>query len=137
MKSTYTPSKLLTGEGEILRRHGFTRWMSRDLLQPASDFLKNLRLLAIYAECSPENLSRYLCWHPPEGCAFEIRSGRTLEQFEEFDRRNGERDWPLLSLHINERDIYSGVWISPDHYDTGRKILAGYGITTASRLLAA
>ncbi len=88
MNYSYTPSKLLPGEGEFLRHHGFTRWMSRDLLQPASDFLKNLRLLAIYVECSSEDLHRYLCWHPPKGCAFEIRSGRTLEQFEEFDRGN-------------------------------------------------
>ena len=137
MKSTYTPSKLLTGESEFLRQHAFTRWMSRDLLQPASDFLKNIRLLAIYSECSPENLCRYLCWHPPEGCAFEIRSGRTLEQFEEFDRHNRERDWRLLSLHVNECDKYSAVWISSGHYDIGKKVLAGYGVTPAGRSILA
>ncbi len=37
-------SRLLAGDAEILRQCSFTRWMSRDLLQPASDFLKNLRL---------------------------------------------------------------------------------------------
>ena len=107
--------------------------MSRDLVQPASDFLKNLRLLAIYCETSSEGTTRYLCWHPPEGCAFEVRSGRTLEQFEQFDRGNIERSWPLLSLHVNECDLYSAVWISSSHYELGRKILAGYGITPAER----
>ena len=133
MKYTYTPSKLLPGKGEFLRQHGFTRWMSRDLLQPANDFLKNLGLLAIYAECSSENLHRYLCWHPPEGWGCEIRSGRSLGQFEEFDRGNIERGWPLLSLHVNESDVYSAVWISPNHHDAAKKILACYGITPASR----
>ena len=135
MKNTYTPSKLLPGEGELLRQHSFTRWMSGDLLQAASDFLKNLSLLAIYAECSSENLHRYLCWHPPKGCLLEIRSGRTLGQFEEFDRGNLERGWPLLSLHINECHVYSAVWVSANQYETAKKILAGYGITPASRTL--
>lgn len=133
MKYTYTPSKLLLGETELLRQHSFTRWMSRDLLQPASDFLFNLRLPAIYAECSSEGLHRYICWHPPEGCAIELRSGRTLEQFEKFDHGNVARNWPLLSLHINECHIYSAGWIEPAHYETAKKVLASYGITPASR----
>jgi len=137
MKTTYNPSKMLPGEGELLRRHAFTRWMSRDLLQPASDFLRNLRLLALYAECSPENGHRYLLWHPPEGCGFEVRSGRTLAQFEEYDRGNLARGWVLLSLHINECDIYSAVWISPEHVETAKQVLAGYGITVAARTLLA
>jgi hypothetical protein len=137
MKYIYTPSKLLPGEDELFRQHGFTRWMSRDLLQPATDFLKNLGLLAIYAECSSENLHRYLCWHPPEGWGCEIRSGRTLDQFEGFDSGNRARGWPLLSLHVNECDIYSAVWISPNHYETAKKVLARYGITPASRELSA
>ena len=133
MQYSYTPSKLLPGEGEILRQHSFTRWMSRDLLQAAADFLKNLGLPAIYVECSSENLHRYLCWNPPEGWGCEVRSGRTLEQFKKFDGGNIERGWPLLSLHINECAVYSAVWISPNHYATAKKILAGYGITPASR----
>jgi hypothetical protein len=133
MKTSYTPSRLLLGDSEMLRRHSFTRWMSRDLLQPASDFLKNIGLLAIYAECSSEGLFRYLCWHPREGCAFEIRSGRTLAQFEEFDRKNLERGWSLLSLHINECDLYSAVWIFPNQHETAKSVLAAYGITPAGR----
>jgi hypothetical protein len=133
MKISYLPSRLLVGETELLRRHSFTRWMSRDLLTPASDFLRNLRLLALYAECSSEGLHRYLCWHPPEGSGFEVRSGRTLEKFEQLDRGNQERGWPLLSLHINECDLYSAVWISPGHYETAKQLLAVYGITPAQR----
>jgi hypothetical protein len=64
-------------EGEFLRERSFTRWMSRDLLQPAHDFLKHLRLTALYAECSVEDRCRYLLWHPPDKCGLEIRSGRT------------------------------------------------------------
>jgi len=137
MKYTYTPSKLLPGEGEFLRQHSFTRWMSPDLLQAAGDFLKNIGLLAIYAECSPENLHRYLCWHPPENWGCEIRSGRTLDQFETFDSGNLARGWPLLSLHVNERGIYSAVWISPNHYETAKRILTCHGITPAERTLSA
>jgi hypothetical protein len=133
MKFTYTPSKLLPGDGELLRQHGYTRWMSADLLQPASEFLRNLHLLPLYAECSSEKLYRYLCWHPPAGALFEVRSGRTSGQFEEFDRGNIERGWPLLTLHINESDVYSAVWISANHYETANTILARYGITPASR----
>jgi len=133
MKYTYTPSKLLPGETEFLRQHSFTRWMSADLLQPASEFLRNLQLLPMYAECSSENLYRYLCWHPPAGALFEVRSGRTLGQFEEFDRGNIERGWPLLTLHVNPSDVYSAVWISANHHETAKKALALYGITPANR----
>lgn len=133
MKTSYSPSRLLMGETEMLRRHSFTRWMSADLLQPANDFLKNIGLLAIYSECSSEGKFRYLCWHPPEGWGCEIRSGRSLQQFEEFDRKNIERGWPLLTLHINECDIYSAVWISPSHFETAKAILGCYGITPAGR----
>jgi hypothetical protein len=137
MPIVYTPSRLLPGETELLRRHSFTRWMSRDLLQPASDFLKHLRLLAIYAECSPASEHRYLLWHPPEGCGFEIRSGRTREQFEAYDHANVERSWALLSLHINECDLHSAVWVSANHEETARKVLAAYGITPAVRTVSA
>jgi hypothetical protein len=133
MRYSYTPSKMLPGEGELLRQHGFTRWMSFDLLQPATDFLKNLGLLAIYAECSLDNQHRYLCWHPPEGWGCEIRSGRLLEQFEKFDEGNLQRGWPLLSLHVNESSIYSAVWVSPNIHETAKRVLAQYGITPANR----
>lgn len=132
-KPSYVPSRLSPGDSEILRQHSFTRWMSVDLLQPATDFLKNLGLLAIYAECTPENLHRYLCWQPAKGWGCEVRSGRTLDKFLEFDLGNIERGWPLLSLHINERDIYSAVWISPSHYEAARAYLAVYGIEPADR----
>jgi len=38
-----------------------------------------------------------------------------------------------LSLHINERDIYSAVWISPNCYEVAKTYLAFYGISPASR----
>lgn len=132
-RPTYIPSGLLPGDTEPFRQQSFTRWMSRDLLQAATDFCKNIGLCAIYCECSPDHLTRYLFWRGPKGAGFEIRSGRTREQFEEFDQANLERGWILLSLHINESDLYSAVWISPDHYPAGKEHLAVYGITPAEK----
>jgi hypothetical protein len=127
----YTASKLLTGDLELLRQHSFTRWMSRDLTQAAVDFCRNLGLVPAYAECSPDHLSRYLFWKLPQGAQVEVRSGRTREKFEELDALNRERKWRLLSLHINESDVYSAVWIAPDHFATAKAFLAAQGITTA------
>ena len=107
--------------------------MSQDLLQAATDFCKNLGLISIYSECSPEHLTRYLFWRPPQGAYFEIRSGRTEDQFKVFDQANIAKGWPLLSLHINENDLHSAVWVSPDHYEIATAILAFYGITPAQR----
>ena len=131
--TTYIPSKLLTGDVEQLRRHSFTRWMSRDLTQAAVDFNRNIGLLPIYCECSTEHLTRYLFWRPPTGALVEVRSGRTKNQFEEFDQANRDKDWRLLSLHITEGEVYSAVWISADHFETGKAFLAAHGITTAER----
>lgn len=117
-----------------MRQHSFTRWMTRDLLQAATDFCKNIGLVPIYAECSPNHLTRYLFWKPPQGPRrYEIRSGRTEAQFREFDAAHTSRGWPLLSLHINESDLYSAVWIAPEHYSAATTMLSFYGITPAQR----
>jgi hypothetical protein len=129
----YTPSKILSGEGENLRLNSFTRWMSRDLMQAASDFCRNLGLVPIYCECSPDHLTRYLFWRLPQGALIEVRSGRTRDKFEEFDRANQGRNWRLLSLHVNESDVYSAVWITSDHHETAKTFLLAHGITTAER----
>jgi hypothetical protein len=129
----YTPSRLLDGDAGLLREHALTRWMSRDLLQATTDFAKNIGLIAIYAETNKDGQGRYLLWHAPEGWGCEIRSGRTLDQFAEFDRRNAERGWPLLTLHISETGIHSAVWLAPNHRQLAIKVLAGYGITPAEK----
>ena len=134
--NNYLPSRTLQGETERIRQHSFTRWMSRDLTQAAVDFCRNLGLHSIYSECSPDRLTRYLFWKPPEGMRFEIRSGRTFEQFQAFDLANEERGWLLLTLHINECDIYSAVWISPDGYEAATAMLGFYGVTPAQRKAA-
>jgi len=131
--TTYIASKVLAGEAELVRQHSFTRWMSRDLMQAAGDFCRNLGLVPIYCECSSDHLTRYLFWRPPQGAVFEVRSGRTKEKFEEFDGVNREKTWRLLSLHINESDVYSAVWISPDHFETAKAFLLAHGIATAER----
>lgn len=133
--ATYVPSKLQTGEIEVLRQHSLTRWMSRDLMQAAGDFCRNLGLLPLYVECSPDHLTRYLFWRVPQGAAMEIRSGRAREQFEEFDRANQGRSLALLSLHINESDVYSAVWIAAAHFETAKAVLLAHGITCAERKL--
>ncbi|MGO8697630.1 MAG: hypothetical protein ACLQVY_07935 [Limisphaerales bacterium] len=131
--SAYSPSKLLPGETELLRQLSLTRWMSRDLTQAAGDFCRNIGLVPAYCQCSPDHLTRYLFWRPPQGAQTEVRSGRTKEKFEEFDRANQEKGWRLLSLHVNESDIYSAVWISPDHYETAKAFLKTHGVTVPEK----
>ncbi len=130
---SYTPSRLLTGDTETLRQHSFTRWMSRDLMQAAADFNRNLGLVPAYCETSPDHLTRYLFWKLPQGAMIEIRSGRARDKFEELDHASHERKCKLLSLHINESDIYSAVWISADFYELAKTFLAAHGITCAER----
>lgn len=128
---TYTPSKLLTGDGSVLRQHTLTRWMSPDLTQAAVDFCRNLGLVPVYTECSPEHLTRYLFWQPPPGALFEVRSGRTQDKFREIDSTKRDQPWRLLSLHISSADLYSAVWITSEHYEIARVFLAAHGITAA------
>src|SRR4051794_29063884 len=130
---TYAPSRLLAGENEALRQNTLTRWLSRDLSQAAVDFCRNLGLVPVYCECSPDHLTRYLFWRLPQGAMIEVRSGRTKDKFEEIDQVNRDRNWRLLSLHINESDVYSAVWISSDHFETAKSQLAAHGITPAER----
>lgn len=130
---TYVTSKLLSGPAEALRQQSFTRWMSSDLKQAASDFCRNIGLLPVYAECSPDHLTRYLFWKPPQGACLEVRSGRIKEKFQELDRVIHERGWKLLSLHINESDVYSAVWIAPDQFETAKAFLTAHAITVAER----
>jgi hypothetical protein len=127
----YSASKLADGEFEFLRQHAFSRWMSRDLTQAAADFCRNLGLWPAYSQCSADHLTRYLFWQPPQGALMEVRSGRTKEKFEELDRINRDRNSKLLSLHINEKDLYSAVWISAEHFETAKTYLAAKGISVA------
>ena len=131
--ATYIPSKLLAGETEMLRQHSFTRWMTRDLLQAATDFCKNIGLYPLCAESGADGLARYIFWRLPPGAFIEVRSGRAREKFVDYDRANQERDWRLLSLHVSEADVYSAVWISADHYEPAKRVLAAYGITPAEK----
>jgi hypothetical protein len=130
---TYVPSRLLGGDADLVRQHSLTRWMSRDLTQAAADFCKNLGLFPAYSECSTEHLTRYLFWRLPAGAAIEVRSGRPKDKFEELDRINRERGWRLLSLHVNESDVYSAVWITAEHFEVAQKYLVAHGIAPAER----
>jgi hypothetical protein len=105
--------------------------MSRDLVQAAGDFCRNLGLVPAYSECSSDHLTRYLFWHPPQGALMEVRSGRSKDKFEELDRVNRDRNLRLLSLHINESEIYSAVWISSGHFESAKVFLAAHGISPA------
>lgn len=98
-------------------------------MQAATDFCKNIGLIAIYAESSSQGLTRYLFWRPSPRTRFEVRSGRAKEQFEAFDRANSEHGNRLLSLHVSEQGLYSAVWISSEHFEEGRTFLAAFGIT--------
>jgi hypothetical protein len=130
---TYIPSKILVGNAELLRQHSLTRWMSRDLMQATADYCKNIGLFPLYCETSPDHLARYLFWRLPQGAITEIRSGRMKEKFTEFDQAGIENNRKLVSLHVNESDLHSAVWISADHYETAKTVLTAYGITCAER----
>lgn len=107
--------------------------MSRDLRQAAVDFNKNIGLYPLYSETSPDHQTRYLFWRLPKGAVTEIRSGRQKECFDQFDQVNLGRNIKLLSLHVNESDIYSAIWISADFYEEARSVLRTYGITSAEK----
>jgi hypothetical protein len=128
---TYIPSKLIAGEVAVLREHAFTRWMSPDLTQAAVDFCRNLGLVPAYSECSSEHLTRYLFWKPPQQALIEVRSGRTKDKFEEIDSTKHDKQWRLLSLHVNDTGLHSAVWITSEHFETAKAFLAAHGITTA------
>jgi hypothetical protein len=130
--TNYVSSELQCGDAESARQRAFTRWMSRDLLQAATDFCRNIGHVAAYCESSQDG-TRYLFWQMPPGACCEVRSGRTKEKFEDFDRVNQERGWRLLSLHVSEQEIYSAVWISPRHYEAGVAFLRLFGIWPAER----
>src|SRR5262249_51516486 len=104
-----------------------------DLTQAAVDFCRNIGLVPVYSETSPDHQTRYLFWKPPQGACVEVRSGRTKERFEEIDRMNRDKTWKLLSLHINESDVYSAVWVSPDYFEMAKAFLEAHGITVAER----
>lgn len=128
--ATYVPSQLRAGEAEAARQHAFTRWMSRDLLQAATDFCKNIGHVAAYCESAKEG-TRYLFWQMPAGASCEVRSARTKEKFVDFDRANQERGRRLLSLHVSEDELYSAVWLSVQHHEAGAAFLQRFGISTA------
>jgi hypothetical protein len=129
----YTPSKLLGGDAECLRQNSMTRWMSRDMTQASVDFCKNIGLFPAYCECSTEHLTRYLFWRLPSGAAVEVRSGRARDKFEELDRVNRVRGWRLVSLHVNDNELYSGVWVSEAHTEAAKTFLAAHGILLPER----
>lgn len=131
---TYISSRALLGPTEILRQHSFTRWMTRDLSQAATDFCRNIGLFPLYCECSPEHLLRTIFWRLPQGALIEVRTGRSKDRFEEYDHANRERGWKLLSLHVNENEHYSAVWVSAEHVVIARSVLGAHGVTPAERI---
>lgn len=131
--TNYVPSRLQPGDAEEARQRAFTHWMSPDLRQAATDFCRNLGHVVAYSETSAEG-ARYLFWRMPSGANCEVRSGRTLEQFIDFDAKNQRRGRRLLTLHLSPEKLYSAVWISPDHFDTAVTILRLFGISPAERI---
>jgi hypothetical protein len=62
-----------------------------------------------------------------------VRSGRPRDKFEEFDRVNRGRGWRLASLHVNENEAHSAVWVSLAHFEAAKAHLAAHGILTPER----
>jgi hypothetical protein len=125
---TIIPSVLQNGEFETARASACTRWMASELRQATVDFSRNIGLVPIYAETSRDG-TRYLMWHMPAGAKCEVRSGRTKEQFLEFDRLGHEQGRRLLSLHTSVDQLYSAVWITTEHHVTALEYLSRFGIS--------
>jgi hypothetical protein len=128
--SQIVPSRFIVGEFEATRQSAFTRWMNPELRQAAVDFSRNIGLVPIFAETSRDG-TRYLFWHMPTGAKCEVRSGRTKEQFLEFDRVGREQGRRLVSLHTSVDSLYSAVWITIEHHALATEFLKRFGITAA------
>jgi hypothetical protein len=124
------PSRLLDGDLAAARQSAFTHWMKPELRQAAVDFSRTIGLVPIFAETSRDG-TRYLFWHLPNGAKCEVRSGRSKEQFLEFDRASREQGRRLVSLHTSVDSLYSAVWISVEHHALAAEFLKRFGITVA------
>jgi len=128
--TAYSESEL-DPEKDSLRERSFTRWMSRDLKQATVAFCKNICFIPIYAQTREDGMGRYLFWHPPQGTAFEVRSGYSKENFEELLQKAECAGMPLLNLHISrgKEELYSAVWVSVGSATSAIEYLSTYGIT--------
>jgi hypothetical protein len=124
------PSRFLDGEFEAARQSTFTHWMKLELRQAAVDFSRNIGLVPIFVETSRAG-TRYLFWNMPTGAKCEVRSGRTKEQFLEFDRVGREQGRRLVSLHTSVDSLYSAVWITIEHHAMATEFLKRFGISAA------
>lgn len=128
-----SPSSLLPdGDFVANRERAFTRWMSPAERQAAVESAKRMGLLPLYAETSGEG-TRYLFWALPQGAACEVRSGRSQERIEAFDRANAAKGRRMVSLHASGAPAYSAVWISAEHHAQATEHLRRFGIGAASQ----
>lgn len=132
--TAYSESKL-DPEKDFLRERSFTRWMSRDLKQATVAFCKNIGFIPIYAQTREDGKGRYLFWHPPQGTAFEVRSGCSKENFEELLQKAEGASMPLLNLHISrgKEELYSAVWVSVGSATAAIEYLCTYGIRPSQK----
>ncbi|MEM1294434.1 MAG: hypothetical protein AAGH89_03650 [Verrucomicrobiota bacterium] len=132
MKS-YQASDLEGGNFEVLRLRLFTRWRDAKALQDHTDWMSSQGMVAIYCEFNPDHGFREIYWSPPTGSGFEVRSGRTPQEFRQFADQNQERGWPLLTLHRSADGYLSAVWVTSDALDSARQLLSALGIGLASQ----
>jgi hypothetical protein len=128
--SPYVFSRLEQGDTAVARECAFTRWMSKDLLQVAIDFYKNIGHVPVYCESSKQG-TRCILWRMPAGAGCDIRFGCTQDKFFDFNCANEKRDLRLLSLYMSEDELYSAVWVSLRQYDFAVAYLQLFGISPA------
>lgn len=132
--NTYCASTL-DPEKSSLRERSFTNWMSRDLSQSTVEFCRSIGLIPVYAEAREDGKFRYLFWNPPQGTAFQIKSGNNETTFRELHQKADQAGLILLTLHISdgENRLYSAVWISPDSQNVACDFLSIYGISATEK----
>jgi len=128
----YQPSLLKNGPYAALRERLFTPWMDVPQLQDSTERMAELGMLAIYSEFLPESGFREIYWRPQVPVFFEVRSGRTLREFLQYQQTNAERGWKLLTLHISgPGDFFSAVWMDDAGHADALPVLEGLGIGMA------
>jgi len=127
----YTESHLTDSES---REHSFSRWLAPRPLQASVEFNGRIGLVPIYAE-HQEGKGRYVFWQPPTKASIEVRSGRSEQEFKEYDRRASDAGRELLSLHISQGEDkkYSAVWVSIEAIPKAVAVLETHGISKARR----
>lgn len=126
------PSLLENGPLTRLRERLLTPWRNAAEMQAFTTHMRMSEMLPVYAEFSPDLGFREIYWRPQVPVAFEVRSGRTREEFLRYQEVNEARGWSLLTLHLSPGDFFSAVWLDQPGRGDALPVLEGLGIGLAA-----